>query len=185
MKRLCIGSPRRKTRDAAALRLTIHAATGRQYIRFLRKHLLAAHRQIRPALAELSVALVGDTRMSSLHQQFMGIAGPTDVLTFPLEFDASNCATAGEIVICVPQAIRQAQDRKTRADRELLLYALHGMLHLCGFDDRTDAAFRQMHRMEDDILTRLGLGPVFGDVDPGDARRKAIGKAARNANRAN
>jgi probable rRNA maturation factor len=42
-----------------------------------------------------------------------------------------------------------------------LLYSLHGMLHLCGFDDRTEPDFRRMHQTEDEILTRLGVGPVF------------------------
>lgn len=44
---------------------------------------------------------------------------------------------------------------------ELLLYALHGLLHLSGFDDRTDSEFAAMHAREDEILTRLGVGPVF------------------------
>ncbi len=56
-----------------------------------------------------------------------------------------------------------------RERNEVLLYALHGMLHLSGFDDRTDADFRKMHRMEDRLLARLGIGPVFGPVD----RRRA------------
>src|SRR5205823_1260629 len=112
-------------------------------------------------LSELSVALVNDPQMSKLHQEFMGIAGPTDVLTFPLEVDSQDMAIAGEVVVCVPEARRQCKLRGTHISRELLLYALHGMLHLCGFDDRTPSAFRKMHRMEDEILTRLGLGPVF------------------------
>ncbi len=44
----------------------------------------------------------------------------------------------------------------------MLLYAVHGLLHLCGYDDRTPAGFRRMHRKEDDLLARLGVGPVFG-----------------------
>jgi ssRNA-specific RNase YbeY (16S rRNA maturation enzyme) len=44
---------------------------------------------------------------------------------------------------------------------ELLLYALHGMLHLSGFDDRTDRDFALMHRTEDSILESLGFAPVF------------------------
>ena len=121
--------------------------------------------------------------MSSLHKQFMQIDGPTDVLTFPLDFDANGREIVGEVVLCVPEAARQARLRGTPVDRELLLYALHGMLHLSGFDDRTEAGFRQMHRKEDDILTRLGLGPVFG-VDGAPNRRDHKGKnPARAANR--
>jgi probable rRNA maturation factor len=134
-------------------------------------------------LSELSLALVGDARMSRLHQQFMDIPGTTDVLTFPLETDSKNRVTSGEIIICVPEALRQGRARKIRTQHELLLYALHGMLHLCGFDDKTKAAFRQMHRKENELLVRLGLGPVFGEVETGDAQRKPMGRPARPANR--
>jgi len=114
-----------------------------------------AHEVMRSPLRELSVALVGDSRMSELHERFMGISGPTDVLSFPLD------EHSGEIVICVPQAMRAAKQRGIAVEKELLLYALHGMLHLQGMDDRTDADFRAMHRLEDRILIELGIGAVF------------------------
>jgi probable rRNA maturation factor len=113
--------------------------------------------------------------MSKLHAQFMGIEGPTDVLTFPLEDDARGRVTAGEVVVCVPEARRRAKDHKERPERELLLYALHGMLHLSGYDDRTAADFRRMHRTEDKILTQLGIGPVF--------HRSGGARAAKGARR--
>jgi probable rRNA maturation factor len=116
---------------------------------------------VRTPLRELSIALVGEARMSRLHQQFMNIAGPTDVLTFPLELDNRNRCICGEVIICVPVALREARKRGIPPAKEVLLYALHGMLHLSGFDDRTADAFRTMHRKEDQILTALGLGPVF------------------------
>ena len=124
-------------------------------------------------LEALSVVLVGDRRMSALHEAFMKIAGPTDVLTFPLELDDRGRATAGEVIVCVPEARRQAKVRKIEPRLEVLLYALHGMLHLMGHDDRTDRAFRIMHRTEDAILTELGFGPVFAATPPtaGGGRR--------------
>ena len=60
-----------------------------------------------------------------------------------------------------PRARRRARAEGVPVERELLLYALHGMLHLAGFDDRTDRDFAAMHRTEDDILTRIGVGAVF------------------------
>lgn len=132
---------------------------------------------VSPGLRDLSVALVGDARMAGLHEQFMGIPGPTDVLTFPLDADARGRALSGEIVVCVPEARRQAKERKVPVERELLLYSLHGLLHLCGYDDRTDRAFRIMHRTEDEILTRLGVGPVFEPAGGGASR--AAGRPAR------
>lgn len=128
---------------------------------FLREHLLAAHAVLRPALAELSVALVGDDRMADLHLRFLNIPGPTDVLTFPLDEDDAGNVSVGEVVVCVPEARRRSADEGTDPAREVLLYALHGMLHLCGHDDLTDDGYDAMHRAEDDLLTRLGVGPVF------------------------
>ena len=164
------------------LHLAIHASAGRTHLPFLRKHLRAAHQLLSTPLAELSLALVGDARMSSLHKKFMNIDGPTDVLTFPLEFDCDGRETAGEIVICVPEAARQGRRRGTTVACELLLYALHGMLHLSGFDDRTEAGFRQMHRKEDDILTHLGIGPIF-ETEGSAGRRNPHVSSARIANR--
>jgi probable rRNA maturation factor len=112
-------------------------------------------------LQELNVALVDDRQMSALHKQFMGISGPTDVLSFSLEHDSAKEVTAGEIAICIPFARRQARRLGTAAGKEVLLYALHGLLHLSGWDDRTAAQYQRMHRMEDAILCRLGVGPVF------------------------
>ena len=107
--------------------------------------------------------------MSALHERFMNLPGPTDVLTFPLEFDAGGRVTAGEVVVCVPEARRRAKEHGVAVRDELLLYALHGMLHLCGFDDRTARGYARMHRTEDDILTRLGIGAVF---QPGPRHRR-------------
>jgi probable rRNA maturation factor len=128
---------------------------------YLYKHLLAAHTILNPPVGELSLALVGDTKMSDLHQQFLGIAGPTDVLTFPLQSDAKGRVIGGEVVICVAEARRRCRKSGGKLREELLLYALHGLLHLCGYDDRTDREFKAMHRMEDRILSQLGVGPVF------------------------
>jgi probable rRNA maturation factor len=157
----------------SSLTLDISASTGARFVPFLRRNLPRAHAVLKPALGEMSLALVGDARMSKLHAQFMGIEGPTDVLTFPLDVDARGRVTAGEVVVCVPEALRRAKDHKERPERELLLYALHGMLHLCGYDDRTAADFRRMHRTEDEILTQLGIGPVFHRA--GDALAAAKG----------
>jgi len=151
--------PRRP--EQRALKLEITAPVGKAHIPFLRAKLQAAHKILRPSLKELSLALVNDSAMSKLHEQFMSIAGPTDVLTFPIDEDSRGRIISGEVVVCVPEARRQARVMGTTVQREVLLYALHGMLHLCSFDDRTAAGFQEMHRTEDEIFKRLGVGPVF------------------------
>ena len=167
--------------------VSITAETGRPFVPFLRAQLRAAHAALasrqprrRLPLGELSLALVGDARMSALHEQFMGIEGPTDVLTFPIDHDPAGRVTSGEVIVCVPEARRQATARKIPHRLELLLYAIHGMLHLLGYDDRTARGFAAMHQMEDDILQQLGFGPVF---DPGARPARASVPAARTRGR--
>lgn len=150
--------------------LQITAPVGARYVPYLRRHLRAAHAVLKPPLREMSLALVGDAQMSRLHETFMGMRGPTDVLTFPLDEDDRGRATSGEVVVCVPEARRRARGEGSSIERELLLYALHGMLHLAGFDDRTAAGFKKMHSTEDQILTRLGIGPVFAGRKRAPAR---------------
>ena len=145
------------------LLISIYASTvqGRLHAAYLKAKLRDAHRLLRSPLRELSIALVGDKRMSDLHGHFMGAARTTDVLSFPLELDSRKRPISGEVVMCVPEARRRCRQLGTRLRHELLLYALHGMLHLSGFDDRTDRQHHLMHRKEDAILRRLGVGAVF------------------------
>jgi probable rRNA maturation factor len=151
----------RPARAAPGIDLTLTAAVGKAYAPFLRRMLQRAASFVPDAPAELSIALVDDARMSDLHERFMNIPGPTDVLTFELDHDGRGRVVSGEVVLCVPEARRRARELGHDIRHELLLYALHGMLHLSGHDDRTDASYRRMHRAEDRILTQLGVGAVF------------------------
>ncbi|HEV7302040.1 MAG TPA: rRNA maturation RNase YbeY [Tepidisphaeraceae bacterium] len=150
--------------------LTITATLGKAFVPRLRKYLKKAIPLVPNAPEEISLALVNDKLMSELHQRHLNIPGPTDVLTYELDHDTTGWCIAGEIVVCVPEAKRQAKERGTTVDNELLLYALHGVLHLAGFDDRTERLFREIHTMEDDILTRIGVGPVFKPAAKATAR---------------
>jgi len=93
-------------------------------------------------LHEVFVWLISDRRMASLHRKFMHQTGPTDVLTFQ----------HGEIFISVETAKRQARAFRKSLTSELCLYIAHGLLHLHGFDDRTQAATRKMKAMQKKIL---------------------------------
>ena len=141
--------------------LDFTARTGRVFVPYLRRTLMPAIALVSKTPTDISIALVGDLTMSRLHQQFLNIPGPTDVLTFELDHAPNGRITAGEIVLCVPYARREARRRGIEPRHELLLYALHGVLHLSGYDDRTPTDHRRMHQKEDQILTRIGIGPVF------------------------
>ena len=93
-------------------------------------------------LQEAFVWLISDRRMASLHRKFMHQTGPTDVLTFQ----------HGEIFISVETAKRHARAFGNSLTSELCLYIAHGLLHLHGFDDRTQAAARKMKAMQKNIL---------------------------------
>lgn len=128
----------------------------------LRRQLKACLVHLPPnALEEVSIALVNDRTMSALHAISHNDLTPTDVLTYELDHAPQGDVTQGEIVICVPEARRRCVSDRMDLGREILLYALHGMLHLCGMDDRRKADFDRMHDMEDRILTAVGIGPVF------------------------
>ena len=139
----------------------VTGTAGRQYLAYLRKWLPKAAEHVRLAPAEVSVALVGDQTMSRLHEEYMDIPGTTDVLTFEIDYGAGGRVSEGEVVICVPEARRQAEAHSHTVQQELLLYGLHGLLHLSGYDDRNVADHRRMHRKEDEILQRLGIGKIF------------------------
>jgi probable rRNA maturation factor len=93
-------------------------------------------------LHEVFVWLISDPRMASLHRKFMNQMGPTDVLTFQ----------HGEIFISVETAKRHARAFGNSLTNELCLYIAHGLLHLHGFDDRTQAAARKMKATQKKIL---------------------------------
>ena len=93
-------------------------------------------------LQEVFVWLISAGRMASLHRKFMHQTGPTDVLTFQ----------HGEIFISVETAKKHARAFGNSLASELCLYIAHGLLHLHGFDDRTQAAARKMKAMQKKIL---------------------------------
>jgi probable rRNA maturation factor len=154
--------------------LSIQATVGKSYVPFVRRSIRRAWKLVRRPPTELSVQFTDDRTMSRLHRRFMNVAGPTDVLTFPMDIAPDGRVISGEVVICVPQARRQAKKHEIPVERELLLYALHGLLHLSGFDDRTESDFRRMHALEDDILIQIGVGPAF---KPQPRRKRAAAAA--------
>jgi probable rRNA maturation factor len=93
-------------------------------------------------LHEVFVWLISDRRIASLHRKFMHQTGPTDVLTFQ----------HGEIFISVDTAKRHARAFGNSLARELRLYIVHGLLHLHGFEDRTQADTRKMETIQKKIL---------------------------------
>lgn len=93
----------------------------------------------------VEVALVDDETSGRVHDQFMGIEGATDVITFE----------HGEIVIGVEVAKRQAVEYGEPELRELLRYLVHGLLHLAGHEDEKDGDRKVMEAAQERLVAAL------------------------------
>jgi rRNA maturation RNase YbeY len=102
----------------------------------------------------LSVVFVSDAQLARLHARHMGDPSHTDVITFDLSDDLAG--PAGEIYASVERARKVARARGVPARRELALYVVHGVLHLCGYDDRSRADQTRMRAAEARVLRSLG-----------------------------
>ncbi len=116
--------------------------------------------------AAVTVALVNDPHIHRLNRQFLQHDEPTDVLTFPYS-EPVAARLEGEIVVSVDTAQREAAARGHDPAAELLLYVIHGCLHLCGEDDTTPAAARQMRHKERHYLLQLGLPDITASDEAG------------------
>lgn len=120
-------------------------------------------RRVLPLVAHpvrrVHVRLVRDAEMARLHERHLGVPGTTDVITFPADADSS--AVDVDLALCVDEASRQASRRGHDAARELLLYAVHGVLHEAGHDDHERDTAARMHAEEDRLLAAAGFGPVY------------------------
>ncbi|MBY0113072.1 MAG: rRNA maturation RNase YbeY [Phycisphaerales bacterium] len=130
-----------------------------------------AHRTQGHARAgEVRVRIVDDAEMSRLHEEYSGISGTTDVLTFDMSGEADDRGVAlldVDIAVCLDEAERQGAKRGHAPEDEVLLYALHGVLHCLGHDDHDDDAFRAMHAAEDEILAAIGASVRFHAPEAG------------------
>jgi probable rRNA maturation factor len=123
--------------------------------------------QIHP-LAELSVLLVDEQAMAELHHKYMGEPGPTDVLAFPMDElrpphlsgghrgadpdPGADPGLLGDVVLCPQVAAGQAAEAGHSAQDELELLAVHGILHLLGYDHAEPEERAAMFGAQDRLL---------------------------------
>jgi probable rRNA maturation factor len=96
--------------------------------------------------AAISVAVVDDPAIAALHEQFLDDPSPTDVLSFVLEQTPETLE--GEVVASADTAAASAPRYHSTPEEELLLYIVHGTLHLVGFDDVTPPLRKRMRAAE-------------------------------------
>jgi probable rRNA maturation factor len=113
---------------------------------------------------DISLAFVDDAEMQALNRRHLGHDYPTDVLSFLLHEDAASQggrSLEAEIVVSTETARREASQFGWRADAEIMLYIVHGLLHACGYDDRSRLEKARMRRAERAALRRAGLEPRY------------------------
>jgi len=108
------------------------------------------------------VALADDARVTELNRAHRGLDRPTDVLAY--EGDEDDPGYAGDVVISVQTADRQAREAGRPLDHEVAWLAAHGVLHLLGHDDVTDEERAEMVRLQDAALEEALSGK--GQVGP-------------------
>lgn len=123
-----------------------------------------------PARAEVSIAVVDDLTIHELNRRYLQHDYPTDVLSFVLEADLQQLE--GEVIVSADTAISQGRQYGVRPEDELLLYVIHGVLHLVGFDDTSAELRQRMRCAERSYLEQFGVDlqerPV-ADVNRTDA----------------
>ncbi len=125
-------------------------------------------------LVEVSLIFTDEVTMAGLNQQFMGQAGPTDVLSFPIDEEPEPGGRSpdsggtgpgdpsvpdipqllGDIVVCPAVAARNAVDHEQSTEDEIALLIVHGVLHLLGWDHVNDEEAERMEQRERELLAR-------------------------------
>ena len=108
---------------------------------------------------EISLAFVDNPTIHNLNKRYLQHDEPTDVLSFPLS-EPNSARLAGELIVGAEVAAEQAAARGHDVQAELALYVIHGLLHLCGYDDHDDAERAVMRERERHYLRQLGLPDI-------------------------
>jgi probable rRNA maturation factor len=109
--------------------------------------------------AEITILIVGDRRMARLHEEWLGVRGTTDVITFDLAGAGrgDHGGLRGDIVVSAETARRVARDLGWAPRHELAYYVVHGLLHLAGHDDHDPGRRRAMRARERALMAAAGL----------------------------
>ena len=134
-------------------------------LKTLKHHFLAAMDALEITDSEISLAIVSDKAIAVLHEKWLGISGPTDVLSFNLSSTRNAQPSShekkhkihGEIIASAETASREAHVYSWNAEYELLYYLIHGLLHLAGYDDQNSSARISMRRKERAVMKAIGL----------------------------
>jgi len=111
---------------------------------------------------EISLVFCDDPFIQALNAEYRGTNKPTDVLSFAQD----DPQMLGDIVISVPTAVRQAEAAGWPLESEIALLGIHGLLHLLGYDDETEAGAWDMQRRTERMLTECGIAVPNAGTHP-------------------
>src|SRR5690606_16988212 len=117
------------------------------------------------ARAAIAIALVDDATIHELNRRHLGHDWPTALITFRLS-EPADPELSAELVLATATAAATAREAGADPRDELALYLVHGLLHLCGYDDRDPEASAAMRRREGEALARAGLPNTFAALGP-------------------
>ena len=122
--------------------------------------------------SEMGLVITGQERVRELNRVYRKIDEPTDVLAFcmqpaaaeagpdllPFAMPPDGVRHLGEVIICYPQAVKQAEEGKHSIKREMAILIIHGVLHLLGYEHDTTKLERRMKEREAEILSHIEGG---------------------------
>ncbi len=115
----------------------------------------------------IEVTVTDNPAIHRLNVQFLGHDWPTDVLAFEMERDPAAALLEGSVVVSDETALERAADYNWPAENELLLYVVHGVLHLVGYDDHDPDDEKLMRAKEREYLALAGIAEIAGPDDLG------------------
>jgi probable rRNA maturation factor len=128
----------------------------------VRRAIGEARRETSGIDAEIAVVLTDDSEIRALNRTWRNQDKPTNVLSFPAPAGAGN-AHLGDIVIAYETVAREATEQDKPVAHHLAHLAVHGYLHLVGYDHENDGEAEKMERLEAAILQRLGISDPYAD----------------------
>lgn len=110
---------------------------------------------------EFNVIIVDSNKIRELNKEYRNIDRVTDVISFALEdddtFNLEDYRVLGDIYICLEQALKQAEDYGHSFKRELSFLAIHGLLHLLGYDHMSEEEEKIMFKKQEEVLSHYGI----------------------------
>jgi probable rRNA maturation factor len=158
-----------KAAKAVKIEVVVRSARWRRRPRaktIVKSTVLAAAETASRAPAELAIVLADDSAIQALNREWRGKDAPTNVLSFPAAAPRKSGAASpyiGDIVIAYQTTAREAAAEGKPFDHHLAHLALHGYLHLLGYDHENDRDAERMERLERRILKRLAIPDPYAD----------------------